>query len=250
MATSTAPSKGSSVRIDQRMRNVGHAFTRATQPIRSVAKAAVFSLKVFPMLPSRPVDWVTQPPLIEKVTYPTRLGQAEGDLYRPSAAGPHPGIVVCLGVVPFGVDHPQGELCRNTEKEITTANLWHDMGVEAYHTRKEAVCCAVYHQHSALAHPFCPMCRRWCSSYLASFSNPFWPGSVIWSIAWSSCAVPAIRSSSWLNSMTSLQLWLPATAIITLRAPKAPLRPIRLSSLCAPSSCVPGPRPAPIPSWN
>src|SRR6266508_5295835 len=99
-----------------------------------------------------------------------------------------------------------GELCRNTEKEITTANLWHDMGVEAYHTRKEAVCCAVYHQHSALAHPFCPMCRRWCSSYLASFSNPFWPGSVIWSIAWSSCAVPAIRSSSWLNSMTSLQL--------------------------------------------
>ena len=107
MATSTAPSKGSSVRIDQRMRNVGHAFTRATQPIRSVAKAAVFFLKVFPMLPSRPVDWVTQPPLIEKVTYPTRLGQAEGDLYRPSAAGPHPGIVVCLGVVPFGVDHPQ-----------------------------------------------------------------------------------------------------------------------------------------------
>ncbi len=33
--------------------------------------------------------------------------QAEGDFYRPSAGGPHPGIVVCLGVVPFGVDHPQ-----------------------------------------------------------------------------------------------------------------------------------------------
>jgi dienelactone hydrolase len=48
-----------------------------------------------------------EPPLIEKVRYPTRLGQAEGDLYRPSAGGPHPGIVVCLGVVPFGVDHPQ-----------------------------------------------------------------------------------------------------------------------------------------------
>ena len=59
------------------------------------------------MLPSRPVDWVTKPPVIEKVRYPTRSGQAEGDLYRPSAGGPHPGIVVCLGVVPFGVDHPQ-----------------------------------------------------------------------------------------------------------------------------------------------
>src|SRR5688500_6449929 len=84
-----------------------HAFVRVTQPIRAVAKAAIFFLKVFPMLPSRPVDWVTKPPLIEKVRYPTRFGQAEGDLYRPSAPGSHPGIVVCLGVVPFGVDHPQ-----------------------------------------------------------------------------------------------------------------------------------------------
>jgi len=30
-----------------------------------------------------------------------------GRLYRPAAGGPHPGIVVCLGVVPFGVEHPQ-----------------------------------------------------------------------------------------------------------------------------------------------
>jgi dienelactone hydrolase len=82
-------------------------FICATRPIRTVAKAAVFFLKVFPMLPSRPVDWLTKPPLIEKVSYPTRFGQAEGDLYRPSAPGPHPGIVVCLGVVPFDVDHPQ-----------------------------------------------------------------------------------------------------------------------------------------------
>ena len=34
-------------------------------------------------------------------------GQVEGDLYRPSAGGLFPGIVVCLGVVPFEVDHPQ-----------------------------------------------------------------------------------------------------------------------------------------------
>lgn len=78
-----------------------------TRSIRAAAKAATFFLKVFPMLPSRPVDWVTKPPVVERVKYPTRFGQAEGDVYRPSAGGPHPGIVVCLGVVPFGVDHPQ-----------------------------------------------------------------------------------------------------------------------------------------------
>jgi hypothetical protein len=89
------------------MPNILHGFTRATRSIRAVAKAAIFFLKVFPMLPSRPVDWVTKPPLIEKVKYPTRFGPAEGDVYRPSAGGPHPGMVVCLGVVPFGVDHPQ-----------------------------------------------------------------------------------------------------------------------------------------------
>jgi hypothetical protein len=84
-----------------------HTFTRVTRPIRAVARSAIFLLKVFPMLPSRPVDWVTKPPLVEKVRYPTSNGQAEGDLYRPSGSGPHPGIVLCLGVVPFGFEHPQ-----------------------------------------------------------------------------------------------------------------------------------------------
>ena len=84
-----------------------HAFIRATRPIRTVTKATIFFLKVFPMLPSGLIDWVTEPPKIKKVKYPTLSGEAEGDLYLPSADGPHPGIVVCLGVVPFGVDHPQ-----------------------------------------------------------------------------------------------------------------------------------------------
>jgi hypothetical protein len=65
------------------------------------------ALKVFPMLPSRPVDWVTPRPVVEKVRYGTSHGDADGDLYRPSSPGPSPGVVVCLGVVPFGVDHPQ-----------------------------------------------------------------------------------------------------------------------------------------------
>lgn len=107
MATSPSPPNVLSVRIDHRMPHRLPIFSRATRPIRAVTRAAIFFLKVFPMLPSRPVDWVTKPPVMEKVSYPTRSGYAEGDLYRPRADGPHPGIVVCQGVVPFGVDHPQ-----------------------------------------------------------------------------------------------------------------------------------------------
>jgi len=80
-----------------------HPFTTA----RAAAKTAVCLFKVFPMLPSRPLDWVTPRPVVERVRYRTSHGDAEGDLYRPSSPGRHPGVVVCLGVVPFGVDHPQ-----------------------------------------------------------------------------------------------------------------------------------------------
>lgn len=107
MPTSSSPARVSSGRIDYRITNMLVPLNRATRPIRAVAKAMVFFLKVFPMLPSGPVDWVTKPPVVQKVRYPTRDGEVEGDLYRPSGGGPHPGIVVCLGVVPFGVDHPQ-----------------------------------------------------------------------------------------------------------------------------------------------
>ncbi len=84
-----------------------HFFARMAAPIRAVARAVVFLLKVFPMLPSRPVDWVTKTPVVQRIRYPTCSGLTEGDLYRPPDEGPHPGIVVCLGVVPFEVDHPQ-----------------------------------------------------------------------------------------------------------------------------------------------
>ncbi len=82
-------------------------FTRASRSMRALGRTIVFFLKVFPMLPSRPLDWVTRAPEVIKVTYPTRSGQAQGEVYRPSSGGPHPGILVCLGVVPFEVDHPQ-----------------------------------------------------------------------------------------------------------------------------------------------
>jgi len=81
--------------------------SRFLHPVRAFFSTVVFFLKVFPMLPSRPIDWVTKKPTIEKVRYPTCDGFAEGEIYRPPGPGPHPGIIVCLGVVPFTVDHPQ-----------------------------------------------------------------------------------------------------------------------------------------------
>ena len=80
---------------------------RLTTSAGAAAKTAVLLLKVYPMLPSRPLDWVTPRPVVERFRYPTSHGPADGDLYRPSTPGPHPAVVVCLGVVPFGVDHPQ-----------------------------------------------------------------------------------------------------------------------------------------------
>jgi dienelactone hydrolase len=74
---------------------------------RAAAKTGICLLKVFPILPSRPLDWVTPPVLVEQLLYPTSHGPTVGRLYRPATPGPHPGVAVCLGVVPFGVDHPQ-----------------------------------------------------------------------------------------------------------------------------------------------
>lgn len=78
-----------------------------TPDVRAAGRTAVFLLKVLPMVPSRPVDWVTTAPTVERIRYPSAHGTAEGDLYRPSKPGRHPGVLVCLGVVPFAVDHPQ-----------------------------------------------------------------------------------------------------------------------------------------------
>ena len=59
------------------------------------------------MFPSQPIDWLTRAPVIENVTYQTRGGEARAELYRPPGQGPYPAVLICLGVVPFGVDHPQ-----------------------------------------------------------------------------------------------------------------------------------------------
>ena len=80
---------------------------RLPRDVRAHAREFAFVLKLLPMLPSAPIDRVTRCPIVERVRYPSRSRQIEADLYRPPRGGPHPAIVLCLGVVPFGVEHPQ-----------------------------------------------------------------------------------------------------------------------------------------------
>src|SRR6185503_17116079 len=72
---------------------------------RAVASATVFMLKMLP-IPSGPVDRVTKRPVVETLWLTTHGGRGEADLYRPPSGGPHPGVLVILGVVPAGVEHP------------------------------------------------------------------------------------------------------------------------------------------------
>jgi len=62
-------------------------------------------LKMLP-IPSGLVDRATRRPVVETLWLTTQGGRGEGDLYRPPSGGPHPGVLVVLGVVPAGVEHP------------------------------------------------------------------------------------------------------------------------------------------------
>jgi hypothetical protein len=74
--------------------------------IRAAARSAVFLVKMMPVLQG-PIDWVTERPVVEKLAFRTEAGQMEADLYRPRSKGPHPGVLVSLGVLPMGVVDPR-----------------------------------------------------------------------------------------------------------------------------------------------
>ena len=80
---------------------------RRLAAVRAHIRAIGFVSRLLPMFPSEPIDWVTRAPVIESVTYQTHDGDVQAELYRPPGRGPYPAVLVCLGVVPFGVDHPQ-----------------------------------------------------------------------------------------------------------------------------------------------
>lgn len=80
---------------------------RAPAALRAHAREVAFILKVLPMLPSGVVDRVTAPPRVERFHYEAHAGEVVAEVYRPDTGRRHPAMVLCLGVVPFGVEHPQ-----------------------------------------------------------------------------------------------------------------------------------------------
>jgi hypothetical protein len=74
--------------------------------VRGAAATAAFVTSMAPDPISRPVHWLTPKPRLERVLIPA-AGDAPLDLYRPPGAGPHPGVLVSLGVLPVGVEDPR-----------------------------------------------------------------------------------------------------------------------------------------------
>ena len=74
---------------------------------RSHLRELAFVLEVLPMLPHGIADRLTATPRREQLRYTTRGREVVADMFVPGSPGPHPGIVVCLGVVPAGMDDPR-----------------------------------------------------------------------------------------------------------------------------------------------
>ena len=73
--------------------------------LRAVVRSAIFVLKMTPLRPN-PIDRLTARPVIETFTYATGADRGQAQLYRPRSAGPHPAVVVALGVIPVDYTHP------------------------------------------------------------------------------------------------------------------------------------------------
>ena len=86
-----------------------HGLRGGWVTVRAAARDATFILKMMPVR-LKPVDWVTERPVIEKLPIPSGAGWADADLYRPPSRGPHPGVVLSLGVLPAGVIDPRAAM--------------------------------------------------------------------------------------------------------------------------------------------
>ena len=62
---------------------------------------------MIPAIPIKPQRWLTRTPIQERVEFPIPGGQGVADIYRPPGEGPHPAILLFLGVAPAGPDDPR-----------------------------------------------------------------------------------------------------------------------------------------------
>lgn len=74
---------------------------------RVAAKTMAFLPQVLPGIPVRPLEWVTDDPIRQEVTYPLESGAGVADLYSPNSDGEHGAVLLFLGVNPAGRDDPR-----------------------------------------------------------------------------------------------------------------------------------------------
>lgn len=74
---------------------------------RTAFRTGAFIARLMPMLPSAWLDRRSPEPIHQQVEIPGLDARAPAELFRPDGAGPFAGVVVCLGVIPFDVTHPQ-----------------------------------------------------------------------------------------------------------------------------------------------
>jgi hypothetical protein len=79
----------------------------AVAEARRLVRALSFVFELMPMLPSRLPERLRPVPVRERVVFPVGARAASADLFTPGRGAGHPGVVLCLGVVPAGLEHPQ-----------------------------------------------------------------------------------------------------------------------------------------------
>ncbi|MCC6792006.1 MAG: hypothetical protein IT336_09980 [Thermomicrobiales bacterium] len=75
--------------------------------LHGVYRTAIFVTNVLPTIPSLRLNRRSASSGRRLIVYPAPGGEVEAELFMPGSKGPVPGVVVCLGVVPAGVEHPQ-----------------------------------------------------------------------------------------------------------------------------------------------
>ena len=75
--------------------------------VRSNLRELAFVLKVLPRLPAGIVDRLTPATHTERLRYTSRGRERDAEVFVPGTPGRHPAMVVCVGVVPIGMDDPR-----------------------------------------------------------------------------------------------------------------------------------------------
>ncbi len=98
-------------------------------PGRAAVKAALFVPEILSNSPVRPQAWLVGRPAHTSVMIPMATGEAEADLYLPSASGKHPAVVLFLGVVPAGRNDPRVTSLANAlaRSNIVVLIPWSDV---------------------------------------------------------------------------------------------------------------------------